>query len=73
LRQKISEVSSVQTAQTNERTANVVVDSSSPFQTQLCGVHNDNDISAPIDPKCNGRQNLHLYGNSYTASLENDF
>jgi len=30
---------SVQPAQTNERTANEVVDSSSPFQTQLCGVH----------------------------------
>jgi len=34
-------VSSVQPAQTNESTANVLVDtdSSSPFQTQLCGVH----------------------------------
>jgi len=33
-------VSSVQPAnETNERTANVLVDSSSPFQTQLCGVH----------------------------------
>jgi len=32
-------MSSVQPAQTNGRTANVVVDSSSPFQTQLCGVH----------------------------------
>jgi len=35
----------------NERTANVVIDSSSPFQTQLRGIHNDNDISARIDPK----------------------
>jgi len=32
-------MSSLQPAQTNERTENVVVDSSSPFQTQLCGVH----------------------------------
>jgi len=31
-------MSSVQPAQTNERIANVVMDSSSPFQTQLCGV-----------------------------------
>jgi len=30
-------VSSVQQAQTNERTANVFIDSSGPFQTQLCG------------------------------------
>jgi len=33
--QKISEMSSVQPAQTNERTANVVIDSWGPFQTQL--------------------------------------
>ena len=46
--QKISDVISVQPAQTNERTANAVVDSSSPFQTQLYGVNNDNDIYAPI-------------------------
>ena len=52
----------MQLTQTNERTVNVVVDSSSPFQTQLCIVHNDNDISAPIDPKCNGWQKVHLYG-----------
>jgi len=44
-------VSSVQPAQTNERAANVVIDSSSPFQTQLCGVRNDNDIYAPIQQK----------------------
>jgi len=31
-------VSSVQPAQANERTANIFVDSSSPFQTQLCAV-----------------------------------
>ena len=31
-------MSSAQPAQTNERIANVVVDSLSPFQTQLCGV-----------------------------------
>jgi len=34
-KQKISEVSSVQPM----RIANVVVNSWSPFQTQLCGVH----------------------------------
>jgi len=39
---------SVQPTQTNERTTNVVVDSSSPFQTQLCGVHSDRDIYLPI-------------------------
>jgi len=49
--QKISEVSSVQQAQTNERAANVVVDSSSPFQTHLCGVHIDNDIYTPIQQR----------------------
>jgi len=32
-------MSSTQPAQTNDRTANVVVDRSSPFQTLLCGVH----------------------------------
>ena len=41
----------VQPAQTNERTTNVVVDSSSPFQTQLCGVHSDNEIYLPIQEK----------------------
>ena len=44
-------MSSVQPAQKNERAANVVVDSSSPFQTHLCGVHNDNDMYAPIQQK----------------------
>jgi len=37
--QMSSEVSSVRPAQSNERTTNVVVDSSSPFQTQLWRVH----------------------------------
>jgi len=32
----ISEVSSVQSAQTNERTAKIFIDSAGPFQTQLC-------------------------------------
>ena len=44
-------MSSVQPAQTNERAANIVADSSSPFQTRLYGVHNDNDIYAPIKQK----------------------
>jgi len=35
--------SKVQPAQTNERTANVVEDSSSPIQTPLSAVHNNND------------------------------
>jgi len=50
---KISEVSFVQLAQTNERTAKVVVDNidSNPFQTCLCGIHNDNDVYAPIEKK----------------------
>jgi len=47
----ISEVSSVQPAQTNERAEKVAVDNSSPFQTHLCGVHNDNDVYAPIQQK----------------------
>jgi len=33
--QKISEVSSVQPVKTNEKTANVFVDSSNPFQTHV--------------------------------------
>jgi len=44
-------VSSVPPAQATERTAKVFVDNPSPFQTQLCGVHNDNDISAPTEQK----------------------
>ena len=48
---KISEVSSVQPAQTNERAANLAANSSSPFQTHLCGVHTDNDMYAPIQQK----------------------
>jgi len=36
-----------ESTQTNERTANVV-DSSSPIQTQLCGVNNDINIYATI-------------------------
>jgi len=43
-------MSSVQPAQTNDRTANVV-DSSSPLQTQLYRVHNDSSIYAPIKKK----------------------
>jgi len=35
-------------AQTNERIAKVVVDNLNAFQSHLCGVHNDNDIYAPI-------------------------
>jgi len=46
-------VSSVQSAQTKKRTSNAVVDNSTQFQTQLCGVHNDNDIYAPIQQICN--------------------
>jgi len=38
-------VSFVQPAQTNERAANVVVDSSSPCETHLCGVHNGRIIT----------------------------
>jgi len=33
------------------RAANVVADSSSPFQTHLCGVYDDDDIYAPIQQK----------------------
>ena len=33
---RFQKVSSVQPVKTNERTANVFIDSSSPFQTQLC-------------------------------------
>jgi len=36
--------SKVQPAQTNESTANVVEDSSSPIQTPLSAVHNNDDI-----------------------------
>jgi len=36
--------SEVQPAQTNVSTANAVVDSSRPIQTQLSVVHNNNDI-----------------------------
>jgi len=36
-------MSSIQPAQTNERTANIV-DSSSPVQTLLCEIHNDSSI-----------------------------
>jgi len=36
--------SEVQPAQTNASTANAVVDISSPIQTQLSIVHNNNDI-----------------------------
>jgi len=35
----------------NGRSASVVTDSSSPFQTQLWGVHTDNDIYEPIQQK----------------------
>jgi len=35
--------SEVQHAQTNVSTANTVVDISSPIQTQLCVVHNNDD------------------------------
>jgi len=43
-------MSSVRPAQTIERTADVV-DSSSPVQTQLYGVHNDSNIYEPIQQK----------------------
>jgi len=46
--QKISEVSSVQPAQTNERATNVVADCSNLISDFLCGVNNDNDIYASI-------------------------
>ena len=45
----ISEVSSVQPAQTNERTANIVIDCSSPIQTQMYEI--SNDIYRPIQQK----------------------
>jgi len=46
-----SELSSVQPAQKHERAANLFAESSSPFQTHLCGVPKDNDIYAPIQEK----------------------
>jgi len=44
-------LNSVQPALTHERAANAVVDNSSPLQIQLGGVHNDNEIYAPIKQK----------------------
>jgi len=44
-----------------EKATNVVADSSSPFQTHLCGVQYDNDIYAPIQ-QCNRWLKVHHCG-----------
>jgi len=66
-------VSSVRPTQTNESRKRSCWYSSSPFQTHLCGVHNDNDIYAPIQQVVTGDRKYTFVANSYTAPLENDF